>query len=695
MELPEQLIDSPSEAIASPSDTITKCFTGTMPQINNVELNPSDLMIVPVKVQQTQSLALLDTGASVSLVRADLASTLQCLVTPTISSVKGLGGKQVQCKGVIVVPLEVHGLRLRDVTLLIVPSDMLNHKIVLGTDCLTNNHLTLDPLHDRISGPLEKGGSWDLYLHNDSCLVVYSHIPVYASEGASISDNLPYNIAIETTIPGNVQNCNYCQKCHSREEGKFLYDGSMGSSSKLSYLIGYAGICDRALQNVLVAKINCNGKKEVIAVGDHLGYIDSIVEMSDRSSDNLEVNTIAESTEWTRDRIRDEISFCDDIKGDELGQVYEMLDRCSNVMSVGSKDIGFAAVTEHKIELCDYTPICHKPRQFPEPVAKAIDDECQKLLDLDIIEHSKSPWNARVVPVFKRDNSLRLCLDYRDLNKVTKADKYPMPDLRDCIYSLHNKKIFTAIDLTSGFHQVPLEKSSREFTAFSARRGHYQFKRLSFGLKNCPSAFQRELQTVLQTFSDKIIIYIDDILIISESIQEHIDIVERVLQTLNSHGIKIHVKKCKFFQTEVEFLGHQISQNGISKCEKYLDTVRNFPQPQTVSELRGFLGTINFQRKFLDRCSEIAQPLSRLTGKDGKTKLVWTSEMTESFQKLKEEMLKEIKLSFPDYSPSANLLELYVDASAYGAGATLSQVQGGERRIILFASMSFSKAQCN
>ena len=169
----------------------------------------------------------------------------------------------------------------------------------------------------------------------------------------------------------------------------------------------------------------------------------------------------------------------------------------------------------------------------------------------------------------------------------------------------------------------------------------------------------------------------------------------RVLLTLESHGIKIKMPKCNFFQDNIEFLGHHISRAGITKSSKFIDEIRNFPKPTTVTELRSFLGTVNFQRKFIPECSSIAKPLSSITGGNGKQKLNWTAEMTESFESLKAELIKDVELSYPDYSPEASKLELHVDASATGCGATLSQIQQGEYKTIFFCSMTFSKSQLN
>jgi hypothetical protein len=377
-------------------------------------------------------------------------------------------------------------------------------------------------------------------------------------------------------------------------------------------------------------------------------------------------------------------------------QVGEILLAHKGVLSKGDDDIGRVNTRPHHIDLYDYTPIYQRPRRFPAPVAHEIEQQCIGLQNLGIIEESASPWSSPVVPIRKKDGTIRLCVDYRALNRVTKPDKFPMPNLSDSIFGLHGVKYFTRLDLVRVFYQVPLDEDSKELTAFSTPHGHWHFNRLSFGLKNAPSAFQRGMQEVLQNFPwKKVVIYIDDILIMESSFHAHLALVGQVLHTLEKHGIKVKPSKCEWFKSEVEFLGHVVSSRGVSKTRNYIDKVNDFPKPETVRQLREFLGLINFQRKFLQHCSEIQKPLSALTGGAKTKKLIWTTEMLEAFERLKEVMSQNIELAFPDYGPTAEKLELWVDASHRGAGACLTQVQEGELRIIAFASTTFNKAQSN
>ena len=372
----------------------------------------------------------------------------------------------------------------------------------------------------------------------------------------------------------------------------------------------------------------------------------------------------------------------------------QLLTAQKEVISTGEDDIGRIELESLRIRLYDETPVYHRPRRFPDPVNQEIEEQCQGLLSSDIIEPSDSPYNCRILPIRKKDGSLRLCMDYRDLNAKTIADRFPMTPLTDTLYSLHGAKYFTNIDLVRGYYQLPVEPESRAFTAFSTSRGHWQYKRMPFGLRNAPAAFQRAMHRVLKELPrDKVIVYLDDILIVESDFEKHKALVNRVLNTLKHHGIKIKMEKCAWFQEKVDFLGHQISQQGLSKHSKYLNEIREFPKPENAHQLRQFLGLVNWQRKFIPNCAEIGKPLYRQSGGRRNKKVTWTPEMEDAFTGLKLELEKEITLAFPNFTEGAPPLELFVDASATGVGACLCQIQGEDLRTIAFDSHYFSDTQ--
>ena len=370
-----------------------------------------------------------------------------------------------------------------------------------------------------------------------------------------------------------------------------------------------------------------------------------------------------------------------------------MLKKHVSVLSKGDNDVGVATNITHNIELESDRPVRVPVRRIQGPLAQEIEKECKDLLEGNIIRPSKSPFSAPVVPVRKPDGSLRLCIDYRKLNNATKGDSFPLPNLIDMIYNMHGNKFFTTIDLIKGYYQINMDPDSIEKTAFSTPFGQYEYLKMPFGVKNGPATFQRGMMLALAGLPwNKVMVYLDDIIILGKTFEDHLNTLDEVLTALGSNGYKLKPRKTKLCRAEVEFLGHQVSDNGIMPLEKNLKGVLEFPIPTTVKQLRQFLGMVNFYRRHIPNCSQIAKPLSSQTG--GKT-VSWDEKCQNAFDQLKQALVNPILLGFPDYSPEASPMELHVDASDIGAGASLSQKQNGVQRPIAYISTTFNGAQKN
>ena len=259
-------------------------------------------------------------------------------------------------------------------------------------------------------------------------------------------------------------------------------------------------------------------------------------------------------------------------------------------------------------------------------------------------------------------------------------------------------KYFCKMDLVKGYYQMPIEIDSRPITAFSTSSKHYQFKALSFGLANAPAAFQKAMNVELKDHpKENVTNFMDDIVVMNKTFDENLDRLDKVLETLGKCRVKVNAKKCQWFHEEVEFLGHRITRSGIKKSEEFITKVQNFPKPVTVQNLKGFLGLIQFQRKFIKNCAELTKPLDAWTSQHKRRKIIWTENMNKSFEALKKKAAEDLTLAYPDYSQKANKLEVYTDASATGMGGALIQKQwidGQEiNRVIGYASKAFNKAE--
>jgi len=239
--------------------------------------------------------------------------------------------------------------------------------------------------------------------------------------------------------------------------------------------------------------------------------------------------------------------------------------------------------------------------------------ELQRMLQQGLIEKSKGPWASPVVLVRKKNGGLRFCVDYRNLNKVTKRDEYPLPRIDDMMDALGGAEWFTSLDLASGYWQVEMDPNDKEKTAFITQFGTFQFTVMPFGLCNAPATFQRLMNEVLQDLLWKIVVvYLDDLNIYSQTFDEHLDHLQQVFDRLKNAGLKLNPEKCKFVTAELAFLGHLISKDGIRTDPDKIEKVKNFPVPRNVTQLCAFLGLGSYYRRFIKDFSKIANSLNKL-----------------------------------------------------------------------------------
>jgi len=300
---------------------------------------------------------------------------------------------------------------------------------------------------------------------------------------------------------------------------------------------------------------------------------------------------------------------------------------------------------------------------------KELKAQLKDLLDKGFIQPSISPWGAPVLFVKKKDGSLRMCIDYRQLNKVTIKNKYPLPRIDDLFDQLQGASYFSKIDLRSGYHQLRVRGVDVPKTAFRTRYGHFEFLVMSFGLTNALAAFMDLMNRVFRNFLDSfVIVFIDDILIYSKSEDDHMNHLRIVLQVLKDYQLYAKFSKCEFWLRSVAFLGHIISSEGIEVDPKKTDAVKSWPRPLSPSDIRSFLGLAGYYRRFVEGFSSIASPLTALTQK--KSKFEWSESCEKSFQLLKDKLTSAPVLTLPEGTEG---FVVYCDASRVGLGCVLMQ----------------------
>ncbi|KAL6455474.1 hypothetical protein MHYP_G00361030 [Metynnis hypsauchen] len=362
-----------------------------------------------------------------------------------------------------------------------------------------------------------------------------------------------------------------------------------------------------------------------------------------------------------------------------------------NWPSVCTTRLGHTTAVTHRIATVDELPVRQRPYRVSVDKQELIKKEIEDMKEKGIIRASMSPWASPVVLVPKKEGGVRFCVDYRKLNTKTHLDGYPMPQIQDILESLHGATVFSTLDLRRGYWQVGLEPDSIQKTAFTTCCGLFEFTVLPFGLKNAAATFQRLMESVLMKVKGRCcFVYIDDIIVYSTSIEQHLQHLEDVFCCLHDAGLTLNLKKCNLLKRELTFLGHVVSANGVRTEQSKVEAVKNFPVPRSMKEVQRFLGMAGWYHRFIPRFADRALCLNALK-KKGAT-WIWTDECQRAFQDIKQALISSPILMPPDFSKQ---FQVQVDASDKGLGAVLLQEVEGQERVIAYASRLLKGAELN
>ncbi|GJS11547.1 putative reverse transcriptase domain-containing protein [Tanacetum coccineum] len=318
------------------------------------------------------------------------------------------------------------------------------------------------------------------------------------------------------------------------------------------------------------------------------------------------------------------------------------------------------------------------PYRLAPSEMKELSEQLKELLEKGFIRPSSSPWGAPVLFVKKKDGSFRMCIDYRELNKLTVKNRYPLPRIDDLFDQLQGSSVYSKIDLRSGYHQLRVREEDIPITAFRTRYGHYEFQVMPFGLTNAPAVFMDLMNRVCKPYLDKfVIVFIDDILIYSKNKEEHEEHLKIILELLKKEKLYAKFSKCDFWLESVQFLGHVINKEGVHVDPAKIEAVKNWPVPKSPTEVRQFMGLAGYYRRFIEGFSLIAKPLTKLTQKN--KRFEWGTDEDEAFQKLKQDLCTAPILALPE---GPDDFVVYCDASLKGYGAVLMQ----RDKVIAYAS---------
>uniref|UniRef100_A0A3B3QDK9 Gypsy retrotransposon integrase-like protein 1 n=1 Tax=Paramormyrops kingsleyae TaxID=1676925 RepID=A0A3B3QDK9_9TELE len=405
----------------------------------------------------------------------------------------------------------------------------------------------------------------------------------------------------------------------------------------------------------------------------------------------------------------------------------KMMER-KEVFSCGELDVGCAKSTEHSIRVTNDQPFRERSRRIAAGDVEDVRRHLKDLLEAGIISESRSPYASPIVVVRKKNGNIRMCVDYRTLNRRTIPDQYTVPRIEDALACLTGSQWFSVLDLRSGYYQIPMNKADKEKTAFISPVGFYQFERMPQGIMGAPATFQRIMEKTLGDMNLlEVLVYLDDLIVFGRTLEEHEERLLKVLDRLKDEGLKLSVDKCQFCCTSVNYVGHIVSKDGVATDPAKVDAVRSWPRPESITALRSFLGFCGYYRRFVKDYSCICYPLNQLL--HGCTNGVspkrwcpprsscnsskrlekgdlpkkafyptepfgsrWDDKCEAAFEMLRKSLTEAPVLAFAD--PHLPYV-LHVDACREGLGGVLYQDQGTGLRPVAFVSRSLTPSEKN
>ena len=592
--------------------------------------------------------ALIDTGAEVTVLdQRFMPEKQKCQMVKDDTKVTSCNNEPIKIHGVLHCQYDIGGQSLKHPTKIV--SD-LGYDAIFGIDLLSRlNSVTID---------LQSG-----------CLLI---------DGEPINEEVDIRIAEPVAITPQSERLVYGSARIMGKEKEFMFEPSKDLEERHRALVA-TSICTVQNNTVPVRIANLSNDTIRLYPGTKLGTLSAL----------KNVVTVVPIEEESRKFPVVDLSKSN-LSKEEKDQLQEILVHYSDVMAQYEYDIGKTAVVKHSIPLIDDQPIKQRAYRIPYTQQEEVQKKIQEMAEHNIIRKSSSPWSSPIVIVKKKDGAMRMCIDFRKLNEVTRKDTYPLPRIDSMLDKLGQSTIFTTLDLQSGYWQIEVEEEDKPKTAFTTGFDLWEFNVLPFGLTGAPATFQRCMNFILMD-AEHAMVYIDDIIIYSPNFSGHLRDIEGVLRRLRKANLKVKPSKCEFARASVKFLGHIVCAEGIKPDPANTAKVRNLTAPSTVKEVQQFLGLASYYRKFIKGFAGIAAPLHELVKKD--RGFVWTECHHKAFEELRERLLKPPILRYPDMTLDFILM---TDASAYAVGAVLGQrVEKEKDHVIAYASKKLNKYQRN
>ena len=637
---------------------------------------------VDVLLQDVPCRALIDTGSMISTISKSLVERLGLEIFPVkeLIKVEGVGGHMVDYLGFVIAKLDLIDIEQEiEAMFLVMPDVGYNTKtpVLVGTNILKTVSSELSSLSH----------------------IAYPWSGIYNCLSAQVDPevNIPVKLSKSLTVPANtavfVDGMVHLPVFSGRmtvvtEEPKSALPGGLVISLCVLSLAQSSSRVTVEVKNFSNKSVSLPDKTVLCQLQQTEVVPPAEVEKND--------GTWFDLFDWDEMAVR--------LTGLQMEKAKELVMNWMLAFSHHDLDMGRVVRTKHGVSLQDNVPFRIPYSRIPPSMFEEVRKHLQEMLALDAIRVSNSPYASPIVLVRKRNGKLRFCIDFRRLNSKTKRDAYTLPRIQEMFDSLAGAKWFSSLDIKSAYWQVEIEEADKEKTAFTVGPlGHYECNRMPFGLTNAPATFQRLMeQTMGDLNMQSCLIYLDDIVGFSRTFEEHLQRLEQVFQRLVDAGLKLSPEKCHLFQSQLKYLGHNISAEGVAADPEKIQCVRDWPLPKSVDEVQSFLGFVGYHRRFIKDFAKISRPLDDLLKGSGGGKkrskvqkqrvFVWGDEQQRAFDTLVDACCNTPVLAFADYTKP---FIVHTDASSHGLGAVLYQVQDGKQRAIAYASRGLSVSEKN
>lgn len=630
--------------------------------------------------------AILDTGAGVSLMGIDLFDQYlrgKYALRPTTTRVKAANGHPMGLKGKVTIPIQINHYEIEH-TFEVTDGKQI---LILGNDFIKPHVFSIMVEHDLVMFQDGTTAPTSSYRREDAEPME----PISLLERVIIPAYSAVRIRVKTPNRSPKLREAFTNEFLVQRKHCFIRRGYLGSGTEH-----------------IVDLINPTELPVKLYKGATVGYAQLVMDSADHERNMLEleeklVNSISwqdPDTELTKAIEKELLQTIDsldldsdsDLTDQQKAEFKEFLKRNIDIFNPGVKGLGTTPKVKHSIPTMDVAPIRQKAYRYGPVQQEEIRKQIKSMLDNKIIRMSTSPWASPVVLAKKKDGTMRFCVDYRKLNRVTRQDAYPLPRIDQILEKLVGKHFYSSMDLASGYWQIEIEEKDKEKTAFICHLGLFEFIRMPFGLTNAPATFQRMMDEVLADIPIELVKdYIDDIITGSTTFEGHMEDIQKIFDRLRQYNLKLKLSKCTWCKNKLLYLGHTIDANGISPNRAKVEAIDKMQPPKDINGLRRFLGMVSYYRRFIKNFAHIAEPLHKLLQKGSLYK--WNERCQVAFDTLKEKLTSAPVLKYPNFSKP---FTIHTDASNFAIGAVLTQKdEKGLEHPVVYASRTLNKAERN